>query len=816
MTAQRVVVPDDPHPPSPSPSTASSPGAAPSSEGEDDGGGIGRYEGAVASLLSPLHQAASPDAIRAASARRKDTLSDMRAYLRRMGLDPNGVDRGDDGREDDEDDDRPFEDDGDDDDDDDGDDGGGYVVPPLILHVAGTKGKGSTLAMAESLLRNAYGLRTGTFTSPHLVDVRERIRIDGRPISRREFGEAYWEVRRRLEGGRAAEEEEEEGGNRGEDADVPAMPGYFRMLALVALHVFCSPLPPPRRGRAEEGEGGDNEEDGGPRRRGGRGRGGRGGRIDAMLLEVGMGGRYDATNLFEPSDGFEAPPRREHRSLHRHRHRHRRPPGRLLVRGVTLIDYDHVRVLGKTLEGIAWEKGGIYVVGKGTKIGNDDGGYEAFVVAAAGRITTEEEEDRGGGEKRPIVFASGTNTPGVLAVLGGIARENGSRLAVVRDDDHRHDDAGLRGDHQRGNAALALAMCRHAASARPDLATRSRTRSGGEDECCVLRRALAATLWPGRCHTVHLAGPATREGGGGRPRTSITLRLDGAHTPISMDACARWFRGATTTSTADNNRGSRNIVVRRVLVFHCGHERNPIPLLFGLRRSGVAFDSVYFCPPDSDRPSAAPYALEDGWTREALPLDDDPSHGASAGGGGGPRAVVGDGDSDYGGDGGDAGGAKAKRTTVTWEGMRDSISGVAAGDGDVTDLRRAVRGEVDARPPSPPATEATTWQETLGCLWRVMDAYLRRVDDGGGGAGNGSRSPSPVTTGLSVGEALASIREEAARWSEAIDDSDAVGGDPPVDGAGGERGLSVEVCVTGSLYIVGSALAAAGWEEGLG
>jgi hypothetical protein len=87
--------------------------------------------------------------------------------------------------------------------------------------------------------------------------------------------------------------------------------------------------------------------------------------------------------------------------------------------------YDQFPVLGKTLEGIAWEKGGVYVVGKGAKIGNDD--------------------------------------------------ENGSRLAVVRDDDRRQ--MGLHGNHQQGNAVLALAMCRHAASARPDLPTeRSRMR----------------------------------------------------------------------------------------------------------------------------------------------------------------------------------------------------------------------------------------------------------------------------------------------------------------------------------------------------
>ena len=89
------------------------------------------------------------------------------------------------------------------------------------LHVAGTKGKGSTCAFAESILRRGYGLRTGLFTSPHLVDVRydhnltlctfsaaaaytvvniprERIRLDGKPLERDVFARYFWDTWDRL------------------------------------------------------------------------------------------------------------------------------------------------------------------------------------------------------------------------------------------------------------------------------------------------------------------------------------------------------------------------------------------------------------------------------------------------------------------------------------------------------------------------------------------------------------------------------------------------------------------------------------------
>lgn len=62
-----------------------------------------------------------------------------------------------------------------------------------VIHVAGTKGKGSTCALTESILR-ASGVRTGFFSSPHLVDVTERFRLDGQPITRDKFAKYFWRV----------------------------------------------------------------------------------------------------------------------------------------------------------------------------------------------------------------------------------------------------------------------------------------------------------------------------------------------------------------------------------------------------------------------------------------------------------------------------------------------------------------------------------------------------------------------------------------------------------------------------------------------
>ncbi|XP_067398219.1 folylpolyglutamate synthase, mitochondrial [Emydura macquarii macquarii] len=115
-----------------------------------------------------------------------------------------------------------------------------------IIHVTGTKGKGSTCAFTEHILRN-YGLKTGFYSSPHLVQVRERIRINGQPISKELFSKYFWQVYNRLE--------------ETKDPGYASMPAYFRFLTIMAFHVFLQE------------------------------------KVDLAVVEVGIGGAYDCTNI---------------------------------------------------------------------------------------------------------------------------------------------------------------------------------------------------------------------------------------------------------------------------------------------------------------------------------------------------------------------------------------------------------------------------------------------------------------------------------------------------------------------------------------
>lgn len=67
-----------------------------------------------------------------------------------------------------------------------------------VIHVAGTKGKGTTCAICESILRH-HGLKTGFYSSPHLYEVRERIRINGKPIGKQEFTQHFWNLYKLLD-----------------------------------------------------------------------------------------------------------------------------------------------------------------------------------------------------------------------------------------------------------------------------------------------------------------------------------------------------------------------------------------------------------------------------------------------------------------------------------------------------------------------------------------------------------------------------------------------------------------------------------------
>lgn len=148
-----------------------------------------------------------------------------------------------------------------------------------IIHVAGTNGKGSTCSSISSILQSD-GYKVGLYTSPHLVDFAERIKINHKPIDRKKVSELLERIKPYIE----------------KVANTPSYnhPTFFEVITSMAFLYFF-----------EE-------------------------QVDFLVLEVGLGGRLDATNVCEP-----------------------------LISVITHIDYDHMDQLGNSLQEIAREKGGI-------------------------------------------------------------------------------------------------------------------------------------------------------------------------------------------------------------------------------------------------------------------------------------------------------------------------------------------------------------------------------------------------------------------------------------------------------------------------
>jgi dihydrofolate synthase / folylpolyglutamate synthase len=247
------------------------------------------------------------------------------------------------------------------------------------LHVAGTNGKGSTAAMLEAVLR-AAGRRTGLYTSPHLVDFAERIRAGGLAMPHDAIVGLVRELRTALAG-----------------AAIELT--HFEFATLLAFEWFA------RIG------------------------------VEVGVVEVGLGGRLDATNVLAP-----------------------------LVTGITSIGHDHEDFLGRDLLGIAREKAGIAKAGVPLVVGPvapDVEGAIADVARAAGAPLVAVERESG--------LDPG---PGGLAYRGpGVAWD---RLALA-----------LPGHFQRANARTALTML---AVARATLPV----------DAAAVRRGLATTWWPGR------------------------------------------------------------------------------------------------------------------------------------------------------------------------------------------------------------------------------------------------------------------------------------------------------------------------------
>ncbi len=265
-----------------------------------------------------------------------------------------------------------------------------YLAHPAyrvtVIHVAGTNGKGSTCAMIDSIAR-ACGRRCGLFTSPHLIDFRERIRVSGVEISEEECAAMLTELRLLCDG-------------------MDTHPTFFEITLVLAMRWF----------RIRE--------------------------CEMIILETGMGGRLDATTAV-PAD----------------------------VCVITPIGLDHMQWLGNSLDEIALEKAGIIAYGK------------------------------------PVISAP--QEAGVERVLEQEANELRAPLEFIREPLLGYPMA-LTGDHQKWNAALAVAALH---------------RAGLPLNSDSVGYGLSHVAWPGRFE-----------------RITPGVILDGAHNPQSAEVLAATWR----------------------------------------------------------------------------------------------------------------------------------------------------------------------------------------------------------------------------------------------------------------------------------
>jgi dihydrofolate synthase / folylpolyglutamate synthase len=262
---------------------------------------------------------------------------------------------------------------------------------PTLL-IAGTNGKGSVAAYCDEALR-ASGLRTGRYTSPHLVRVNERITVDGRAITDAAFARAVHEVRdaaARLVARRVL---------RGH-------PTFFEILTAAAFAHF----------RRE--------------------------RVDVAVLEVGLGGRLDATNVAEP-----------------------------VVSAIVSVDLDHEIYLGRTLAKIAREKAGVLRAGRATVVGPLAPDARRAVLALA--------RDRGA---RVVEARRGAR----LVPLRGASADEPEDFDLRTPGHHYRGVVPLRGAHQRDNLLVAIRLLEEA------------RRAGIAARLERVTRAVARVEWPGR------------------------------------------------------------------------------------------------------------------------------------------------------------------------------------------------------------------------------------------------------------------------------------------------------------------------------
>ncbi|MCL4490734.1 MAG: bifunctional folylpolyglutamate synthase/dihydrofolate synthase [Nitrospirae bacterium] len=304
----------------------------------------------------------------------------------------------------------------------------------LSIHVAGTNGKGSVSAMISSMLM-AHGYKVGLFTSPHLVSFTERIRIDNKYIPESEVVALTEEIRFKIQNSKFKVEE----------------PTFFEFVTAMAFVYFQRNT------------------------------------IDWAVVETGMGGRLDATNVIVPE-----------------------------VSVITKVSYDHKEFLGNTLGEIAGEKAGIIKRGIPVVCAMQEEEVEAVI-----RATAESRSSR--------LFIYGKDFSGAPAASGfnGItfSYNNGTHeLADLH--------TPLQGDHQLHNACLAVkaslvALESSSSKDSNELQVTSNKLKDNSPEDSLLKKGLAATKWQGRLELVSSNPP---------------IMIDGAHNPDAARALSAFIK----------------------------------------------------------------------------------------------------------------------------------------------------------------------------------------------------------------------------------------------------------------------------------
>lgn len=307
---------------------------------------------------------------------------------------------------------------------------------PSVL-VAGTNGKGSTASMMSAIC-SEHGLRTGLHTSPHIRDVTERMRVDGVQADRSWLVEAI----------------------RRHDEDIrDVAPSFFEATLALSLLYF-----------AERN-------------------------VDIAVVEVGLGGRLDATNILKP-----------------------------LACAITRIGFDHTDILGDTLPQIAGEKAGILKPDTPAWTSNDD---PAVLATLRERAT-----------------AVGTQLSAIGEVFSwyGVVPGISGTTVDTRSDSHEYRgvEVSLRGRHQAENALLAIAVCEHLLSKSSLAGEAARTQPDEKQS----DEKQSGTLWDPARAGAALANVGRLAGLSGRLQVLQRQPLivaDAAHNPSGIQSALAWL-----------------------------------------------------------------------------------------------------------------------------------------------------------------------------------------------------------------------------------------------------------------------------------